>query len=205
MHSADYERIKRKVGEVFEENSGILSSIPIDVFGLARKMGFRVIKASERLKLGMKKLNEFLEINKTKEVFGYAFYDVENMEYVIYYDDVNAGAAKQRFSVAHEIGHIVLGHIDKQIEDSKEAECEANYFAGYMLFPDCLSTNNEIYTYIKEHYCFIPRMFGIAVDTAMIKFEHHSKRNSLPETRYYEYENIIMGCLEEAVLTKIRD
>lgn len=205
MNSADYEKIKSKIGEVYEENADLLNSVPIDVFGLARKMGFRLIKASDRLKLGIEKVKEFKEINESKDVYGYTFFDYKKMEYVIYYDDVNAGRNKQRFSVAHEIGHIVLGHIDKGIEDSEEAEREANYFAGYLLFPDCLSTNEEIFQILSENFYLISSWFGIADDTAMIKYDHHSNRNALPTNRYYEYEEIIMDCLEEAVLTKIRD
>lgn len=205
MQSADYERIKHKVGEVYEENANFLDKIPIDIFGLARKMGFRLIKASDRLKIGIEKVKEFKEINKTKDVYGYTFFDFNRSEYVIYYDDVNAGRNKQRFSVAHEIGHIVLGHIEKGIENSDEAEKEANYFAGYLLCPDCLSANEEIYQLLSEKTYLISSWFGIADDTAMIKYEHHSNRNALPTSRCYEYEKIIMDCLEEAVLMKIRD
>lgn len=205
MQSADYERIKRKIGEVYEENADFLINVPIDVFGLARKMGFRLIKASDRLKFGIEKVKEFKEINKTKDVFGYTFFDISKMEYVIYYDDVNAGSNKQRFSVAHEIGHIVLGHIDKGIEDSEEAEDEADYFAGYLMCPECLSTNEEIYQFVNDYFYLLSSIFGIADDTAMIKFRHHNNRHSLPLDHCYEYEKIIMSCLEEAVLTKIRD
>ena len=205
MQSADYERIKEKIGEVFEENSDLLNTIPIDVFGLARKMGFKLIPASERLKLGVKKAEEFQEINKTKDVYGYTFFCQKEMVYVIYYDDVNAGSYKQRVSVAHEIGHIVLDHIDKGIEDSEKAENEADYFAGYLLCPECLATNEEIFEYFQEFYYFIPDLFEISIDTAMIKLRHCSNRNSLPPNRCYEYEKIIMNCLEEAVLKKIRD
>lgn len=205
MQSADYERIKSKIGEVYEENADFLNRIPIDIFGLARKMGFRLIKASDRLKIGIDKVKEFQDINKEKDIYGYTFFDASNMEYVIYYDDVNAGRKKQRFSVAHEIGHIVLGHIDEGIENSDEAETEANYFAGYILCPDCLSINEEIFQNLSERFYLISEWFGIADDTAMIKLENHSNRNSLSTLRCYEYEQTIMECLEEAVLTKIRD
>ena len=205
MQSADYERIKEKIGNVFEENADFLTSIPIDIFGLARKMGFRLIKASDRLKIGINKAKEFHELNKNKDIYGYTFFDKSNLEYVIYYDDVNAGYNKQRFSVAHEIGHIVLGHIDGGIENSDIAETEANYFAGYILCPDCLSINEKIYQTMIKNFFLIPEWFGIAEDTALIKLENHSRRNTLSSLHYYEYEKIIMECLEEAVLIKIRD
>ena len=205
MTRADYERIKEKIGEVFEENSDFLNTIPIDVFGLARRMGFKLIKASELLKKSIEKAKEFAEINKTKDVYGFSFFDKEKMEFVIYYDDVNTGNNKRRFSVAHEIGHIVLGHVCNNSVDSEKAENEANYFAGYLLCPDCLSSNEEIFQILTEQQSFMHTWFGIAVDTAMIKYEHHKSRNSLKKNRSYGYEKIIMKCLEQAVLTKIRD
>ena len=205
MQSADYERIKKAIGDVYEENADFLNNIPIDIFGLAHRMGFRLIKASDKLKSGIKKVKEFQELNKEKDIYGYTFFDENKMEYVIYYDDVNAGLNKQRFSVAHEIGHIVLGHVDNGVENSEKAEREANYFAGYLLCPDCLSTNEEIYQTLSEDFYCISMWFGLADDAAMIQYKHHSTRNSLPSNRCYEYERIIMDCLEEAVLKKIRD
>ena len=205
MQSADYERIKSIIGDIYEENSDFLNDIPVDIFGLARKMGFRLIKASDRVKIGKEKAKEFVEINANKDIFGYTFFDRKNMQYVIYYDDLNAGEYKQRFSVAHEIGHIVLGHIDKGIDNYEEAEKEVNYFAGYILCPDCLSTNEEIYKSLRSDINLMSILFGISEDTALIKFDHHYNRRFLPEQRFRGYEKNIMNCLEEAVLTKIRD
>lgn len=205
MQSADYERIKTKIGEVFEENSDFLKAIPIDVFGLARKMGFKLITASELIKKGDSKVEMFHELNKTKTIYGYSLFDTKNMEYVIYYDDVNAGTNKQRFSVAHEIGHIVLGHIDEGIEDSEKAEKEADYFAGYLLCPECLATNEEIFDYFEKYFYEMPNVFDIALDTAMIKLRHFRNRNSIIYQEKLDYEETIMKCIEKAVLIKIRD
>lgn len=205
MQRVNYERIKSIIGDVFEENADFLNHIPIDIFGLARKMGFRLLKASDLIKRSKEKLLSHREINKEKVIYGYTFFDKEKMEYVIYYDDIIANKNKQRFSVAHEIGHIVLGHIDGGIQNSNIAEKEADYFAGYVLCPDCLSTNDDICKILFKYPYKIPKWFGVAEDTASIQLRHHSGRNSLQLSNRYEYENIIMGCLEEAVLTKIRD
>lgn len=205
MKSADYERIKKIIGNIYEENSDFLIDVPIDVFKLAQKMGFKLIRASERLKLGIHKVIEYQEINANKNVFGLTFFDIKQNCYVVYFDDVNAGEMKQRFSVAHEIGHITLGHVDKNCENSLEAEREANYFAGYLMFPECLSNNNIIFEKLFNNIELIKRLFGLADDTAIIKNRHLYNRHSLLDTYYYEYEKNICNCLEEAVLTKIRD
>lgn len=204
MIRVDYEKIKKLIGDIYEENSELLSTVPIDVFELARKMGFRIIKASQLVNISHNKALEFQDINKTKEVFGFSFFDKRKSEYVIYVDDVNAKINKQRFSVAHEIGHITLGHIDKGIKDEKEAEDEADYFAGYLLCPECIGTNEEIYKAIFEDESMLCTLFQISVDTALIKYRYICNRVKLRNNNNYEYEKIIMGCLENSILEKIR-
>lgn len=112
MKGADYERIKKIVGDIYEEHSDIMSRIPLDIFEVAREMGFKIIKASQRIGINHEKVLQFIEINKNKDVFGFSFYNSLTEEFVIYIDDVNAKTNKQRFSLAHEIGHIALGHIE---------------------------------------------------------------------------------------------
>lgn len=46
--------------------------------------------------------------------------------------DAQASNARQRFSVAHELGHFCLGHVH---EDGQMAERQANVFAGALLVP----------------------------------------------------------------------
>lgn len=204
MLNADYERIKTIVGDIYEENFELMSSIPIDIFSLARKMGFRIIKASQRININHEKVLEFLNINSEKEIFGFSFFDRKKEEYVIYIDDINAKMNKQRFSLAHEIGHIALGHIELGVENEREAENQADYFASYLLCPECIGTNSEIYNAIYEDLTILTYLFGIAIDTASIKFRHICNRINLPNNKKYEYEKIIMRCLEEPILKKIR-
>lgn len=43
---------------------------------------------------------------------------------------------RRRFTIAHEIGHLLLGHTcTKKIEDDSHDETEANIFAGELLVP----------------------------------------------------------------------
>ena len=51
----------------------------------------------------------------------------------IYYNG-NLPPAIQRFSLAHEIGHILLGHTRRNLTDKKQEE-EADKFASYLLSP----------------------------------------------------------------------
>ena len=52
-------------------------------------------------------------------------------KHIMYYNDM-VRVQRIRFTIAHEIAHIVLGHT----EESRLAESEANFFAKYILaFP----------------------------------------------------------------------
>jgi Predicted Zn peptidase len=57
-----------------------------------------------------------------------------NRPYTLLNEEKNA-AARMRFTLAHELGHIVLHRNLKNGEDLKRREKEANFFAGEFLFP----------------------------------------------------------------------
>jgi len=57
---ADYERIKRIVGDIYEENADLLNSIPINVEKLAEKMGFIVKRTSDIINANPNKLSTYL-------------------------------------------------------------------------------------------------------------------------------------------------
>lgn len=200
MNFADYERIKGCIGEIFEENSDFLKSIPIDIFGLAKKMGFVIKRASYMIMEHRKMALTYLDVNKDKDIFGLSFYDDAKQHFVIYVDDINASIAKQRFSVAHEIGHIVLAHGN----GDNEEEVEANYFAGYLLCPDCLCLDDEIFEKVYKSPDLLVELFGISIDTALISADHIMKRKNAKPVEN-NYEETICSCLKQAVLTKIRD
>ena len=49
------------------------------IFGLVRKMGFKLIKAFDRLKLRIEKAEEFQTINQEKSIYWYTFFDSKNI------------------------------------------------------------------------------------------------------------------------------
>lgn len=85
------------------------------------------------------------------------FATIHNGRYYIFYNDANT-YQRQRFTVAHEIGHIKLGHIrpghihvTRTISASTDPlETQANQFAARLLQPACVlyglqvSSENEI-------------------------------------------------------------
>lgn len=199
MKFADYERIKECVGDVYEENADILNTVPIDIFKLASRMGFEVKFATDLISKSEIKREAYFEYLGEKEVFGFTVYDTKRSKFVIYIDDVSAKTNKQRFSLAHEIGHIVLGHKT----DSKDNEIEADYFAGYLLCPDCIGIAKPLYNMVVDDPSCLTRLFGIAIDTAYICSDHIMNRHDCNPVKN-NYEKIICSCLKQAVLTKLR-
>ncbi len=62
---------------------------------------------------------------------GYAFRDWEN-EYFICVDP-NIPKAERDFVMAHELGHILLGHLSGSVSDKRSVEMEANIFASVLV------------------------------------------------------------------------
>ncbi len=72
--------------------------------------------------------------------------------YLIFYNETIQPHARKRFTVAHEIGHIVLGHLaqdstacrsgvslwNRTGEEPNPIEASANVFAGRLLAPACV-------------------------------------------------------------------
>ena len=119
-----------------------VTSMPVSVLDIAKSAGIRVIKNS---------MVKWLLPSES----GISI--VISNKWFIVYDDSNS-RQRCRFTVAHELGHIFLGHelkkrgnLTQTIRDSESfAEQEANIFASRLLAPACviwalgLRTANEI-------------------------------------------------------------
>lgn len=81
-----------------------------------------------------------LSAHKQRDAFTYAFQDLR----LLFYED-RLPFAKKRFAIAHELGHIVLRHLDSGIisksnglSPSSRQELEADVFAYQLLAPVCV-------------------------------------------------------------------
>lgn len=110
-----YEDIKEVVAYTLKR--GNINSIPICCFQLAIALGIECIPYSS---LTENKLSICLQFSE--EGF--------TLDNTIYYNDYQI-PTRIRFTIMHEIGHIMLGHL----EDDDIAELEANFFAAYILVP----------------------------------------------------------------------
>ena len=101
---------------------------------------------------------------------------------VIYYND-EMPDRRIRFTIMHELGHIVLDHT----EHSELAESEANYFAKYALAPPPLVHNLEIGDYLE-----LADKFDLSYECAYYSMQKYFKwrRYGSPELLDYEVDLI---------------
>ncbi len=124
--------------------------LPVDVFALCRKDKITLVPYSA------KEAKEMLELigiaDLMKKTDGFAV-QIEEMT-VIFWDD-RLPMSRQRFTVAHELGHIINGDIGTEptrrnqepSDDDNPQETAANIFAVRLLAPACvlwaLGVNDE--------------------------------------------------------------
>lgn len=109
-------RIIEKTLEVYKKCN--VKSFPIDCIEIIKSLGIPLYKYSE---LSTPKISKCLLVSD----------DAFTVHGIIFYNDNYPHKERQRFSLMHEVGHIVLGHIG----ECKEFEEEADIFASHMLAP----------------------------------------------------------------------
>lgn len=128
----DYKRSRDAAWKVLIKNN--VSSLPVGVYKICATEGVRLFTYTEgaelitRLKIGGAKLGN----------------DAFSFQRMIFYDDTRP-ITRQRFSVAHELGHILLHPqteatvYNREISpDDDPHEAEANVFASRVLAPICV-------------------------------------------------------------------
>lgn len=102
----------------------------------------------------------------------------ENLYLVIYNDAVNY-RYRINWTIAHEIGHIYLGHTN----DTAQEEIEAHAFASYLLMPDTIlseiiSQNNVLQ--IRD----ISSLFFVSLEAAQKKWNSYFYKKSIVLNQY---------------------
>lgn len=89
---------------------------------------------------------------------GYSIYNKYTKKYIIALDDVNFDLSRQRFTLAHELGHIFLKHHTKyKYLNSYVKEKSANAFAGELLMP-----REIMYKTAKFPANYISGLYGVS-------------------------------------------
>ena len=128
MFYATYKNIRDSAWLCLLDNN--IDSLPVDVLKIARAAKIRVIQNS--------RVNELLPGEDAK-----TYYDGE--QWIIIYNDLN-DTVVSRFAIAHELGHILLGHATthtkfanvREFGKKPKAEQQADMFALRLLCPACV-------------------------------------------------------------------
>lgn len=101
-------------------------SFPIGIFQVLRKMKFVQLHSySEAAQTIGITFPEYTSIVSSD--YGYSVRDFKRNRFEVFYND-HKDYAVQRFTLAHELGHIVLGHMKDSDVENKEANCFARNY-----------------------------------------------------------------------------
>lgn len=158
-----------------------ITSLPVDILSIAKKSGVRVVKNSQAKALAD---NEH----------GKSFFDGDCW-YIIYDDTLDVPDA--RFTIAHELGHILLGHelaLAKYIggpaliQQKPRSEEHADMFAVRLLCPACILWGLDLHDAADiAHYCKAPLTIAKQRQARMkILYERNKFLTSKLEQSVYE-------------------
>ena len=157
-----------------------ITRFPISCYDICKQLGIELFPYS---KLSSKKQAAALETSK--DGF-YMIVEVQKgvIEYRIYYNDTML-RERIRFTIMHEIAHIMLDHL----EHSDLAESEANYFAAYALAPPPLILAKNISDYVE-----IATVFDISKQCALYAMRRYTKwlNYGAPELLEHEQELLMI-------------
>lgn len=180
-----YERIKKIVVALFQKYN--IHSIPIDCYEICTKMDII--------------LKSYTTVNKKRNIHATAFSEdgfcflVSNtvkpstdQQWCILYNDTRP-KERIRFTIMHEIGHIVLNHT----EDSELADSEANFFAKYALAPPPLVNRIK-----PDDYLDIATHFNISQECAYYAMDFYNKWLRYGNLKYHDYELSLLSLFKDA-------
>lgn len=162
--SREYERIESLVVDLYEEVG--VTEVPIDAFAIARKKNYLLNPFTQLKNMAIRRVYGL-------SADGFSLYDPKKQCFVIFYDNLQC-KERQRFTIMHEIGHILLGHKD----ESDLANQMANYFAGYSLAPYPIMDLYRIEDCIQ-----LAKFFGVSRDCAQLcakRYERWKLRRANP-------------------------
>lgn len=125
------------IDDLFENAKLVITSLiedyeiryPLDLYDLCKKMEFELIPYS--------KYSEHIELFKKHSNDGFSKYHENRKTWTIYYNEEVEPKERIKFTIAHEIGHILLQTSDERL---------ANFFAGYLLAPVILIIEYKLYS-----------------------------------------------------------
>lgn len=119
------------------------------------------------LKIAQQRFNVTLQFEDLEGEEGYTFYDKKRNRYRIYIDN-SFRKSRCNFTIAHEVGHIVLGHFENYDLDNpvthEELDKHANSFASALLMPEHILKKFDSFS-----TDYIARSFAVSIEALNIR------------------------------------
>lgn len=118
---------------------------------------------------------------------------------VLYNPEKSKG--RTSFTLAHEIGHIILGHLDKQISDDAD-EKFADMFSAELLMPRCL-IKKLVQQYGKAWAISQNRIFGVSAYALAVRVNslNHSFEMSEKESALLKIYSAFLPVPNQPIVT----
>lgn len=216
QHYADYKLAAEKAIEVLEEYD--ISQAPISlqeiIYCLRREI--QIMPYSKFM--AMNNFSKEYVIDYFDSRLGTCYWMEDTNQYLIFYNDIDFSEQTNRFTVAHELGHIFLKHHEKvgvnvlkrsalQKEEYEEYEKEANAFARNLLSPAPLALYilNDLHGQESD----LQKAFNISDKAAHVRFEklkrdlkdYSFQMLQFIKTINVQYRRICRGCKSEVPLS----
>lgn len=170
LPSHRYEQIKLRVVALFAMVGE--RSIPIDPFAIAGKLGVHVVAYGSLDGVG-----KVACLKRSKSGFKLFLKALDGTSaWYIYYNETKPWG-HVRFTILHEIGHIVLEHL----QESDVAEAEANFFAKYAIAPPVL-----VNLIRPNDYMDIAEAFELSNEGAMYSWNYYCRWLRIFDFKDYE-------------------
>lgn len=180
----NYNIATTKAYEILIYNNLVL---PIDPFKIKiENVRLKIISMQEYSKIYNVTLDELTQDGILKD--GYNATEKRNgitVALILYNEDIESNERK-RFTIAHEIGHVVLGHI----EHCEKNEREADAFAAQLLLPHCI-LEELVRAGKKINESYLKQKFGLSNEAAHISMKQVG--NKILKNAKNEYEDIILN------------
>ncbi|MGP1411865.1 MAG: ImmA/IrrE family metallo-endopeptidase [Peptoanaerobacter stomatis] len=166
----------------FQESQGLIE-YPINLFKLCYKNNWYISEYSTKYKP-----------NLPKDGFSLS----KNGEFFIFYNTYMNCGGRIRFTIAHEIGHLILNHhfIDDYFENKDEIEKQADYFAGNLLVPAILLKHNKKFV---DRIKLIQDYFNVSEECAINRVQYYNFWNN--RIRYSDtFKNRLLSTFNDSLI-----
>ncbi|MCM1275558.1 MAG: ImmA/IrrE family metallo-endopeptidase, partial [Lachnospiraceae bacterium] len=136
-----------------------ISSLPVDPVEAAGAVGVKTVSYADFCGVYCRNIEEMYRVSRC----GFSF--EENGRLVIAVNENACGLRRRRFTIAHELGHCVLGHVRSGRLPNGGEEREADRFAAALLAPAAVLRACAVRSPEET-----ARLCGITISAARIRF-----------------------------------